>query len=332
MSPASGATRPSRARIVTAFAAVYLVWGSTYLAIRYAIESMPPLTMAGTRFLIAGGMLYLWARFRGAEPPTRRNWMAAGIVGGLLLLGGNGAVVWAEQRVPSGIAALLVATLPLWMVMLEWLRPRGVRPTASVFAGVGLGLAGLGVLVGPSLLSDAGGGVDPVGAAVLLGGSLSWAVGSLYARGAPLPRSGPLAMSMEMLAGGALLMIVGLLRGEGASFDPGAVTSSSVVALLYLITFGSLIGFTAYMWLLGVARPAHVATYAYVNPVVAVFLGWAIAGEAITTRTLVAAAIIVGAVALITTGNRPAPATRENEARERPPRPSGERSAAKPAA
>jgi drug/metabolite transporter (DMT)-like permease len=182
-----------------------------------------------------------------------------------------------------------------------------------VLAGVGLGLAGLAVLVGPGLVTGASGGVDPVGAGVLLLGSLCWAVGSLYSRGAPLPRHGGVAMGMEMLAGGVGLALVGLARGELGTFDPAAVTTTSLVALGYLITFGSLVGFTAYMWLLGVAQPAHVATYAYVNPVVAVLLGWAIAGETITGRTLVAAAIIVGAVVLITTGKRAPPG-------EEPPR------------
>lgn len=305
--------KPSRARVLTAFAAVYLIWGSTYLAISFAIQSMPPLLMAGVRFLVAGGALYTWARLRGGERPARVHWTSAFIIGGLLLLGGNGAVVWAEQRVPSGIASLLVATLPLWMVMLEWLRRHRhagggrARPPATVLAGVGLGLIGLVVLVGPGLVEGASGGVDPVGAGVLLVGSLSWAIGSLYSKRATLPRSGALAMGMEMLGGGALLLAAGLLRGELGQFDPAAVTTPSLIALLYLITFGSLIGFTAYIWLLGVAQPAHVSTYAYVNPEVAVFLGWAIAGEPITARTLAAAAIIVGAVALITTGNRPSP-------------------------
>ncbi|HEU4564119.1 MAG TPA: drug/metabolite exporter YedA [Gemmatimonadaceae bacterium] len=305
--------KPSRARVLTAFAAVYVIWGSTYLAIRFGIESIPPLLMAGTRFLVAGGALYAWARLRGDERPTRAHWASAFIIGGLLLTGGNGAVTWAEQRVPSGVASLLVATLPLWIVLLEWLRRSRhqgsgrARPPAAVLGGVALGLVGLVVLVGPGLTQGASGGVDPVGAAVLIAGSLSWAVGSLYARRATLPRSGALAMGMEMLAGGTLLLVAAVLRGEPGNFDASAVTTSSVMGLLYLITFGSLIGFTAYVWLLGVAQPAHVATYAYVNPVVAVFLGWAIAGEPITGRTLVAAAIIVGAVALITTGNRPSP-------------------------
>jgi drug/metabolite transporter (DMT)-like permease len=309
---------PSRAQVIAAFAAVYIIWGSTYLAIRYAIESIPPFLMAGVRFVIAGGALYAWTRLRGAERPTAANWRAAAIVGGLLLLGGNGAVVWAEQTVPSGIASLLVATLPLWIVVLEWARPRGVRPSAAVLVGIALGLAGLAVLVGPGLVSSDSGAVDPVGAGVLLLGSLSWAIGSLYARGAPLPRTGPLAMGMEMLAGGALLLVASLARGEWSAFDPGAVTTPSLIALAYLIAFGSLIGFTAYIWLLGVARPEHAATYAYVNPVVAVILGWAVAGEPITGRTIVAAAIIIGAVALIVTGGRPRrpAATREAAPRE----------------
>lgn len=291
----------SRAKLVAAFAAVYVIWGSTYLAIRFAIETIPPFFMAGARFLIAGGVLYAWVRLRGAERPTRAQWGAATIVGGLLLLGGNGAVVWAEQYVPSGLASLLVATVPVWMVLLDWARAGGTRPSAVVLAGVALGLGGLVLLVDPRSLAS-GSAADPIGAAVLVLGSLAWAVGSLYSKRAKMPTVPLLATGMQMLAGGALLVLAGLLTGEVARFAPHAVSARSVSALMYLVVFGSLVGFTAYIWLLRVATPAQVSTYAYVNPVVAVFLGWALAGEPLTPRTLLAAAVIVGAVVLVTAG------------------------------
>ncbi len=294
--------RASRARVLLAFAAVYLVWGSTYLAIRVAIETIPPLLMAGLRFLVAGALLYALSRLSGATRPTRRNWRGAAIVGVLLLLGGNGGVVLAERTVPSGVAALLVATVPVWMVMLDWLWRGAARPGPRVFVGLVLGLAGIGLLVGPGAFG--GGAVDATGAAILLVGSLSWAVGSVYSRQAELPRHAMLSTGMEMLCGGAALVLAGALRGELAGLHPAAISTVSLLGLLYLIGFGSLIGFTAYIWLLAHVPAPRVATYAYVNPVVAVVLGWAILGEALTPRMFAAAAVIVGAVVLITTAGR----------------------------
>jgi drug/metabolite transporter (DMT)-like permease len=304
--PAATSQIPSRARLIAAFAAVYVIWGSTYLAIAIAIRTMPPFLMAGVRFVLAGALLYGWMRVWGAPRPSLANWRAAGVVGGLLLLGGNGAVVWAEQRVPSGIAALLVATLPVWMVVIDWLRPRGARPGPMVIAGLVLGLAGVGVLVGPSSLAG-GAPVDALGASVLMFGSICWASGSLYSRHAELPSSSSLGMAMQMLLGGALLLLTGTIFGEWQGIDFAAISGASFGALAYLIIFGSLIGFTAYMWLLRVAPPARVATYAYVNPVIAVLLGWMVLAEPITSRTMLAAAIIIGAVALIVTARAPTP-------------------------
>ena len=294
-------------RLIGAFLAVYLIWGSTYLAIAMAIETLPPLLMAGVRFLIAGGVLFAWAAWRTGTWPTVREWRSAAIVGALLLLGGNGAVVMAEQRVASGAVALLVATVPLWMVLLAWLWKGGRRPDWSICTGIALGLVGIGALVGPDALGA--GKVDAIGAVTVLGGSLAWATGSIYARSAELPRSPLVATGMEMLAGGAALLIVGLATGELATTRLDLVTARSALAFWYLVVFGSLVGFTAYVWLLKATTPARAATYAYVNPIVAVLLGWAFAGEPLTARTMLSAFVVLTAVALITArGARRAPA------------------------
>ena len=291
--------RPSRAQLIAAFASVYTIWGSTYLAIRYAIQTIPPFLMGGVRFLISGALLYLWARYRGAERPTRIHWRNTAIAGAFLLLGGNGAVVWAEQSVPSGLTALLVSILPFWLVIIEWVRPPRQRPSNAVIAGLLLGFVGIIVLVGPGNIGGTG-DIRPLGALVLILGSLAWAIGSFFARDANLPDSGLLTTGMEMLAGGVLLSLVGALTGEFRGIDLHAVSRASAIGLLYLIFFGSLIGFTSYIWLLDKVSPAMLGTYAYVNPVVAVLLGWAIAGERLSARTGVAAAIVICSVALIT--------------------------------
>lgn len=285
-------------RLVLAFASVYLIWGSTYLAILFAIETIPPFLMAGIRFLAAGTILYAWVRIRRGLKPEPHHWPSAAVVGGLMLLGGNGGVVWAEQRVPSGLAALLIATVPLWMALLDWVRPHGLSPTKRGFIGLALGFAGAIVLVGPGEIIG-GGRVDPVGTGVLLFASLSWAIGSLRSRGARLPKSPLLATAMQMLAGGVLLSCVGLMTGEAARFDAGAVSTRSLLSLFYLIVFGSLVGFSAYIWILRKTTLARASTYAYVNPVVAVLLGWALADEPLTFRTLLATGVIVSGVWLI---------------------------------
>lgn len=295
--------RASRAQIVAAFASIYIIWGSTYLAIRYAIETIPPFIMGGTRFLVSGALLYTWSRYRGAPRPTRLHWRNAIIAGGFLLLGGNGAVVWAEQFVPSGLTALLVSILPFWLVIIEWVRPPRRRPSGAVLVGLALGFIGIIVLVGPGNVGGDG-DVRVLGALVLILGSLSWAIGSFWSRDAQLPDSGLLTTGMEMLGGGALLVIVGVLSGELSHFDVRHVSRASTLGLVYLITFGSLLGFTSYIWLLDKVSPARLGTYAYVNPIVAVLLGWAIAGEALSIRTGVAAAIVICAVALITSARR----------------------------
>ncbi len=289
----------SRTKLLAAFAAVYVVWGSTYLAIHYAIGTIPPFLMAGIRFVIAGGIMYAWGSARGATRPTRLQWRNTSIIGVLLLLGGNGAVVWAEQTVPTGIAALLVSFLPLWLVVLDWIRPGGKRPSVGVAAGIALGLLGMGVLVGPDSFRGAG-PVNVWGALALVLASLSWAAGSLFAKHADLP-SQILTTGMEMLAGGVALLALATVTGEIRHFHPRAVSSASLLGLVYLISFGSLIGFSAFSWLLKHASATAVGTYAYVNPVVAVFLGWLVAGEVVTPRTLLGAGIIIASVGIIST-------------------------------
>jgi drug/metabolite transporter (DMT)-like permease len=293
-------------KIVAAFAAVYLIWGSTYLAIRFAIETLPPMLMAGVRFLAAGAVLYGWMRLRGVERPGRAQWRAAAIVGVLLLVGGNGGVVWAEQRVASGLTALIVSMVPVWVVLLEWLGPRSVRlgrPRRAVLIGVGGGLLGVVLLVGPGDLL--GGAVDPLGAGVLVMGSLSWAFGSTLSRKLPLPSSAGLGTAMEMLAGGAALLVIGLVAGEAWRLDLAGASTKSVLSLVYLSIFGSLIALSAYVYLLREVAVSKVATYAYVNPIVALLLGAAFAGEELSPRTMIAAATILGSVVLITSQRAP---------------------------
>jgi drug/metabolite transporter (DMT)-like permease len=292
-----------KTRIWAAMLAVYIVWGSTYLAIRFAVENMPPLLMAATRFLVAGAILYAWMRLRGAPAPQARHWRPTGIVGLFLLLGGNGLVVTAELRVPSGIAALMIGATPLWLVLVDALRPNGVRPTWRTLAGVLIGLAGITLLINPASLGGLGEGVDPLGAGMLLMAALFWAMGSIYSREhkEQLPQPALLATGMEMLVGGAALLLLGLLTGEAAQLDLAAISTRSLLGLGYLIFFGSLVGFASYTWLLGVAPTPLVSTYAYVNPLVAVLLGSLLAAEPLTPRILVAAGIIISSVVLINT-------------------------------
>ena len=280
------------------FAAIYFVWGSTFLAIRIAVEEMPPFLMAGTRFVVAGGALFLWRLLLHGERPEPRHWAGAAAVGSLLFMGCNGAVVWSEQRVPSGLTALMLALIPLWMVLLDACMSDGAPLNARVIVGVLLGLAGLALLLGPSRLLGAR-QVDPFGACVLIAGSFCWASGSIVSRRLPQPASAGLAAGMQMLLGGAVLMAAGLAAGEPSRVIAGAITARSILALAYLIVFGSIVGFTAYTWLLSATTPARVSTYAFVNPVVAVLLGWALAGEPMSARTLTASAVIVAAVAMI---------------------------------
>jgi drug/metabolite transporter (DMT)-like permease len=285
--------------VILAFAAIYIIWGSTYLAIRIGIESLPPLIMGGVRHFSAGVILYAVLKVRGAPQPTRLHWRSAIIIGGLLLLGGNGGVTIAENIVPSGVAALIIATVPLWIALLSWLRG-GLRPGGGMAIGLALGLIGIVLLIDPGAAVGKG-GVNPIGAVILVAAALSWSIGSLYSRSAPQPSNPLMSTAMQMLAGGALMLIVALVTGEGAQVHFDQITVRSLLAVGYLIVFGSLIAFSAYVWLLKVSIPAHVSTYAFVNPIVAVFLGAVFANEELTLRMLIAAAIIIAGVVLITT-------------------------------
>lgn len=279
------------------FLILYIVWGSTYLAIRWGVATIPPFIMGATRFLLAGGLLYAYQRWRGAPSPTRREWRNAAVVGAMLLFIGNGAVSWASKRVDSGIASLLVSTVPLWLVVCEVVQ--GQRPSVLKWAGVAMGLVGVGLLVLPLNGDWSQAAIDPIGAAVLTMGSLSWTVGSLFSRTAPMAKPASMAIAMQMLVGGSLLLLLSLATGELQRVDTHAITMTSVYSLVYLIVFGSLIGFSTYMWLLTVASPTAVGTYAYVNPVVAVLLGVLLAGERLPSQAVLASAVIVGGVALV---------------------------------
>jgi len=287
-----------RGKVALAFAAVYLIWGSTYLAIRFVIETIPPFLMAGTRFLIAGTILFMLTRLRGASHASPSHWGKAFVIGGFMLLGGHGAVIWTEQWVPSGLVSLLIATVPLWMAILCW-KLEGVKPSGVIASALVLGFSGIVLLVGGvEALGESH--VDLVGAVIVISGAFFWAFGSLYSRSAELPSSSLLATAMEMIAGGLLLLLASFVTGEWMRFGLNQVSVRSIVSWVYLITFGSLIGFTSYIWLLKATTAARVSTYAYVNPIVAMFLGWALANEPITPRNVLAAVIILASVMIIT--------------------------------
>lgn len=292
--------RQHRTRVLLAFAAVYVIWGSTYLFIRYAIETIPPFTLGASRFLVAGTILYIIARRRGGAKPSAAEARAGALTGVLMLGVGNGAVIWSELTVPSGIVALIVTTVPVWMVLFEWLKPHGIRPRTPVFLGLALGLAGMVILIGPRAIVGHG-HVNEVGALVLVIGSLSWALGSVITRTRGSARSPMVFSAVQMLTAGGAMLIASLAFREPWSFELAQVSARSAFSALYLVIAGSIIGYSAYVYLLGVVSAAKAATYAYVNPVIAVLLGWAFAGEPIGARTVVAAAIILAGVAIITT-------------------------------
>lgn len=299
-------SRPSTAAVATALLIVYVVWGSTYLAIAIVVETLPPLLSAGLRFAFAGsvmiGALAAHARFRrpdaSLERPTRVQWRSAFIIGALLLLGGNGGVVLAEQLIPSGVAAVLVATVPIWLAVFDAVLSRR-RPSGLVVGGLVAGIIGVAILLAPV---DGIQALDPLGVALVVVAAIAWAAGSLYARRAPLPRSQLLGTGMEMLAGGIVLVLGGVLIGEIGRTDVASFSAESLLALAYLVVFGSLVAFTAYSWLLANVPVTTVGTYAYVNPTVAVVLGAIVLAEPITPRTLIATAIIIGAVVAMVSG------------------------------
>ena len=298
-------------RLACALAIVYVVWGSTYLGMAVADRTLPPLLMLSVRFLVAGALLYAWAAYRGelVERPGRVAWRAAAVVGSALLVLDTGGVAWAVQRVPSGTAALLVASVPLFMAVIDRVF-FGVRLPAGAAAGIGTGLVGVAILAGPS------GNVDLLGAGVLLFASFTWAAGSAYARVAPLPRGAFAGAAMQMLTAGALLGVIGLAIGEGANVHPSQISAASLGALLFLIVFGSLVAFTAYGWLLRNASTPLLSTYAYVNPAVAVFLGWAFVGEHVGGREIAAGLVVlasVGMLMLAREAREAAPATPESQ-------------------
>lgn len=292
-------TAPSRTALLLAFAAIYLIWGSTYLGIRIAVETMPPFLMAGARFLVAGPLLFLALKLRGAAWPTAAQWRDHTIVGTCLLLGGNAVVAWAEQTVPSGLTTLILGASPMFMVVMEWLRPGGTKPTAALWLGLLTGLGGLFVLLGPGALPA---GVRPPALSViaLLFASLSWWGGSLFSKHSRSGAEPMMAAALQMLTGGIVMTLTGLALGESSRVHLAAISPRSWVAWSYLILAGSIVAYPVYVWLLKHSTPARVSTYAYVNPVVAVFLGWLVLDEPLTARIALAAAIIIGAVAIIT--------------------------------
>ena len=296
-------TAPSTAALVTAFAAIYLIWGSTYLAIRYAVETFPPLLMMGMRHLSAGAVLYGWTRWRGTPAPKLREWLHPALIGALLFVGGHGSLAWAETRVPSGIAALLVATLPMWIVVLARMKGTERKLSGRALAGLVLGFIGVVVLFGPDVLRQ-NRELNLLGAGAVLFGTFIWAAGTIYMRSVKMPDSAVISSAMQMLAGGVALTIAAALTRETAGFHLAAVTARSWLALAYLAVFGSIVAFTAYSWLHTVASPSRVSTYAYVNPVVAVLLGWVLASEPIGVFTVLAMVIILVGVGLVNAGHK----------------------------
>ena len=304
----SGSAAPSRAALFTAFALVYLIWGSTYLVMKFAVASMPPLLMAGTRYGLAGGVLYLFMRLRGEPRPSGKGWGFAAVIGVCLLGFGKGGTTFGVLFLPSGTAALLVATVPMFLAVLGWLSGISPRPTKWVTLGLGAGMVGMYLLAAhPTATPVKQPGHAGLGIFAVLVASLVWSIGSLYAKNHRPATSPFISGGMQMLCGGVAMLVVGVLRGEATGFELAQVTTKSWWAYAYLVTFGSIVAFTAYVWLLRVVEPALAGTYAFVNPVVAVLLGWAFAGEILNPQMLGGAALIVLAVVLVVLGGRRKP-------------------------
>lgn len=294
-----------RIRIIIAFAALYLIWGSTYLGIRFAIETIPPFLMAGTRFLLAGLIMYAIAWSQGMVKSSWANWRTSLIIGACLLLGGNGGVTISEKYIDSGLAAVIVAIVPIYIVVLGWVSGMAPRPTPIVWLGLVGGFVGVGILLGPSLRFSSNDAHGPaIGMSILLVSTFLWSAGSLYSRVAKHAASPFLTAAQQMMCGGMLLLLTGALTGELRRFHPGWVSILSLASFAYLIVIGAVVGYTAYIWLLRHCDPAKVATYAYVNPIVAVLLGAAFAGETLTMRTVMAAGLIIGSVAMVITAQQ----------------------------
>ncbi len=297
-----------KSRVWLALLAIYIVWGSTYLGIRFAVETIPPFLMAGTRFLVSGLILYIWRRLAGDPAPTPRQWRSAAIVGLLLLLGGNGVLSWAEQHVASGIAALIIASIPMWIALIDALRPHGIKPDWRIVLGLLIGFGGIILLVVSTHESgSAAEGVSFTGVAGLLLAAFLWSLGSIYGRDADMPPSSLLSTGIEMLGGAAGLFVAATLLGEWRALSLPAISVRSLLGLVYLIGAGSLIGFTSYSWLLRNAPVSLVATYAYVNPVVAIFLGAWLANEVINLPIVVSALVIIASVVVINTSKQARP-------------------------
>lgn len=294
-------TKPPLWQVIAAFAAVYIVWSSSYLGIRVAMETLPPFLISGVRMTGAGLLLYIIARRGGAGKPTMAQWRSGAVLGFLMFFVANGCLMMGQKTVASGMAATLYATVPLWFALLGWLWLGEKRPSGRVIVGLVMGLVGIGLLVGLGGAKE--GALDPVGSLLVLISAASWAVGSLLSRRVDMPQSPFLGAAMNLFCGGLMLMAASLLTGEPAHVEWAAVSFRSVAAVVYLAVGSSVIAFGSYMWLLTKVTPNQLGTYAYVNPVLAVFLGWVLVGEPLTARTLVAAAVIIGAVFLITTAN-----------------------------
>ena len=293
---------PTKLRVIIAFAALYLVWGSTYLGIRFAIESIPPFLMAGARFLFAGMIMFAIAWSKGACKSSWANWRTSLIIGACLLLAGNGGVTISEQYIDTGLAALIVAIVPIYIVILGWATGMAPKPAPIIWLGLVGGFIGVGILLGPALRFPSNGGRHPaIGMSILLVSSFIWSAGSLYSRTAKHAASPFLTAAQQMLCGGLLLLFTGIVTGELLRFHPSSISTRSLGAFVYLIVIGAVVGYTAYIWLLRHCDPAKVATYAYVNPIVAVLLGAGFAGEKLSTRILIAAALIIGSVAIVIT-------------------------------
>jgi drug/metabolite transporter (DMT)-like permease len=296
---------PKKSRVIIAFAALYLIWGSTFLGIRFAIETIPPFLMAGARFVLAGAIMYAIGWWQGISKSSWANWRTSLIIGACLLLAGNGGVTISEQYIDSGLAALIVAIVPIYIVLLAWATGMAARPIPFVWLGLVGGFIGVGILLGPALRFSSSGGRHPaVGMSILLISSFVWSVGSLYSRTAKHAASPFLTAAQQMICGGLLLLLAGAATGELRRLHPGSISILSLASFAYLVIIGAVVGYTAYIWLLRHCDPAKVATYAYVNPIVAVLLGTAFAGETLNMRTIIAASLIIGSVAVVITAQQ----------------------------